>query len=233
VPAVALVGPWAATRRPAAATHPKAVLATNAGHRLELPFAPVEAELGGVAYTYAIVPRAGRKALVIPDAAGLRTLSFELFIGRPDHQQAIEDLLHTLRTIAAGAYRVSIRNLGQDVAQNAWRLTGYTQRTTLRQFGTNSATRATVPLEFVEASDVAVKVGPVSGGAKTSPAAKPGGAKTSGATTYVVKRGDTLSSIAQHYYGDGSKWPTIAKASGVRDPRKLAVGQRLTIPAKP
>jgi nucleoid-associated protein YgaU len=34
-------------------------------------------------------------------------------------------------------------------------------------------------------------------------------------TSYQVQQGDTLFSIAQKVYGDGSKWPTLDKANGV------------------
>lgn len=49
-------------------------------------------------------------------------------------------------------------------------------------------------------------------------------------TTRIVKRGDTLSSIAGELYFDPSLWRIIAEANGLDDPRRLAVGSRLTIP---
>ncbi len=50
--------------------------------------------------------------------------------------------------------------------------------------------------------------------------------------TYTVRQGDTLSKIAarKDVYGDASKWPRIAKANKIRDPKKLKVGQVLKIP---
>jgi hypothetical protein len=48
--------------------------------------------------------------------------------------------------------------------------------------------------------------------------------------TYVVKRGDTLSGIAEQAYGDPRPWRTIALANGITDPRTLAPGRVLTIP---
>ncbi|MGP3690386.1 LysM peptidoglycan-binding domain-containing protein [Streptomyces sp. IBSNAI002] len=48
--------------------------------------------------------------------------------------------------------------------------------------------------------------------------------------TYAVEPGDTLWDIAERFYGDGSRYPDIAAASGVEDPDLLAVGQVLTIP---
>lgn len=48
--------------------------------------------------------------------------------------------------------------------------------------------------------------------------------------TRVVKRGDTLSSIAREEYNDSSLWRPIAQANGIRDPRSLTPGQVLVIP---
>ena len=51
-----------------------------------------------------------------------------------------------------------------------------------------------------------------------------------GAKSYTVKKGDTLWALAEKYYGDGSKWKIIAKANGVKDPKKLQIGTKLKIP---
>ncbi len=47
----------------------------------------------------------------------------------------------------------------------------------------------------------------------------------------VVKAGDTLERIAAEEYGDPRRWRPIAEASGLENPLRLVVGQRLTIPA--
>jgi nucleoid-associated protein YgaU len=49
-------------------------------------------------------------------------------------------------------------------------------------------------------------------------------------TTRVVKRGDTLSSIAGEMYRNPTLWRIIAEANQIDDPRRLQVGRRLTIP---
>jgi nucleoid-associated protein YgaU len=51
--------------------------------------------------------------------------------------------------------------------------------------------------------------------------------------TYVLKRGDTLSSIAHAEYGDAATWRPIAAANGIDNPRVLATGQRIVIPPLP
>ncbi|HSN28705.1 MAG TPA: LysM peptidoglycan-binding domain-containing protein [Kofleriaceae bacterium] len=48
--------------------------------------------------------------------------------------------------------------------------------------------------------------------------------------TYVVKRGDTLSAIAEVAYGDPTQWRAIAAANSIVDPRTLAIGAVITIP---
>ena len=48
--------------------------------------------------------------------------------------------------------------------------------------------------------------------------------------TYVVKRGDTLSGIAERSFGDPAPWREIARANGITDPRTLEPGQVITIP---
>ncbi|MEM6333472.1 MAG: LysM peptidoglycan-binding domain-containing protein, partial [Planctomycetota bacterium] len=50
-------------------------------------------------------------------------------------------------------------------------------------------------------------------------------------TTYAVRRGDTLSSIAVRLFGDESRWVDIAQANPTIDPIRLRVGQELKLPA--
>jgi hypothetical protein len=49
-------------------------------------------------------------------------------------------------------------------------------------------------------------------------------------TGYVVKKGETLWSISQDFYGDGSMWAKIAKANNLTNFNKIKVGQVLKIP---
>jgi len=53
-------------------------------------------------------------------------------------------------------------------------------------------------------------------------------------TTYKVKQGDTLASIALRYYGDRNAWPVIYRAnhSAIPDKDRLMAGSVLTIPPK-
>jgi nucleoid-associated protein YgaU len=49
---------------------------------------------------------------------------------------------------------------------------------------------------------------------------------------HEVKSGETLSKLAQQYYGDASLYPKIFEANkdALKDPNKIRVGQKLRIP---
>ena len=48
--------------------------------------------------------------------------------------------------------------------------------------------------------------------------------------TYVVKEGDSLSLIAEKFYGDLYQWPKIMKANRLTNPDLIEVGMVLLIP---
>lgn len=50
--------------------------------------------------------------------------------------------------------------------------------------------------------------------------------------THVVRTGDSLWSIARHFYGDGTKWPLLAQANelSVVKPRHIRPGEKLKVP---
>jgi hypothetical protein len=47
---------------------------------------------------------------------------------------------------------------------------------------------------------------------------------------HTISRGETLSSIAAHYYGDPAKWRPIAEENQIDDPLALRPGQVLSVP---
>lgn len=49
---------------------------------------------------------------------------------------------------------------------------------------------------------------------------------------HVVRKGDTLFSLAKTYLGDGRLWKRIAQANNIQDPSNLSVGTRLVIPGQ-
>lgn len=50
--------------------------------------------------------------------------------------------------------------------------------------------------------------------------------------TYIVKSGDTLASIAAHELGAANRWQEISGMNSIRDPRRLKIGDRLTLPVR-
>jgi nucleoid-associated protein YgaU len=71
-----------------------------------------------------------------------------------------------------------------------------------------------------------------SGSSTTAPATPQPAAA---AETYTVKSGDSLSRIAKHVYGDGSKWRAIfdANRDQIDNPDLIHPGQVLKLPAQP
>jgi nucleoid-associated protein YgaU len=61
---------------------------------------------------------------------------------------------------------------------------------------------------------------------------KPEGDAWSATQWYEVQSGDTLSKIAKQLYGDAALYPRIFQANrdAVKDPNRIAVGQKLRIP---
>ncbi len=47
---------------------------------------------------------------------------------------------------------------------------------------------------------------------------------------HLVRKGETLFSIARNYYGQGRRWRRIARANGIGDPSQIRIGARLEIP---
>lgn len=64
----------------------------------------------------------------------------------------------------------------------------------------------------------------------TAAAAREAMAQQTKETTYTVKSGDTLWSIARKFYGDGSLYPKLAACNGIKNPNLIYVGQVLKIP---
>ena len=50
---------------------------------------------------------------------------------------------------------------------------------------------------------------------------------------YVVKKGDSLWSIAKRYLGSGFKYKDIAKSNNISNPDDIEVGQKIILPDPP
>jgi nucleoid-associated protein YgaU len=48
--------------------------------------------------------------------------------------------------------------------------------------------------------------------------------------THTVAAGETLGTIAKHWYGDPKQYTQIAQANALSNPDKVEVGQKLKIP---
>jgi len=68
--------------------------------------------------------------------------------------------------------------------------------------------------------------------AAPSPGAAPKAAENPYAQHYVVQKGDSLSKIAEEFYGDKMLYPKIFEANRdiLTDPDKIKPGQKLLIP---
>ncbi|MGI2031136.1 5'-nucleotidase C-terminal domain-containing protein [Rhizobium panacihumi] len=53
-----------------------------------------------------------------------------------------------------------------------------------------------------------------------------------GPSKYTVVKGDSLWTIAESAYGDGTRWSEISKANSLRHPNLIQVGKELELPAK-
>jgi LysM repeat protein len=225
VPALTITRPGSGTN--GGPSHPKVALVGQARRRLVLPFAPVGSDIGGWSDSWSRAERPGRKPLTVYDADGLKTLAFQVLLAHRNHQTSVEPLLAQLKALAGD--RLTILN-ASTFERGPWRMDTLTVTATHRQHGTNAITRASVALTFVEASDAAVRLGPVSGGKK--------GGKSKGknknpqkAQPHKVKKGDTLRKLATQFYGEPGEWRRIAKANGIKAHHlDDYIGKTITIP---
>ena len=67
---------------------------------------------------------------------------------------------------------------------------------------------------------------------KTTVASAPTNGGSGKGASHTVAKGETMSSIARKYFGDSKFWKAIAKANPKVDANNLAVGTKLSIPAK-
>jgi len=101
-----------------------------------------------------------------------------------------------------------------------------------------AATAQTTGVEHTSASDAAQRAGtePQLVASFRDAAAQQSAAKSATASKkYTVKEGDTLSTIAKHFYAEDAAWPVIyyANRGQIKWANQISAGQKLAIPAKP
>lgn len=142
-----------------------------------------------------------------------------------------EDLgeLKTSNTVIRGIIgaKLAITDLKADFDNGTLVLRGTALSQAVRQNAVDIARRT----PGVKHVDDRMEIG---SGAAATGAAAPGGAPTggAGARTYTVKKGDTLSEIAQRELGAASRWKEIFEANRgtLNDPDRIMPGQVLTLP---
>jgi hypothetical protein len=201
--------------------------------------------------------RPGKMPLLQYAGEQLAKMRWRVLLGdNPD--ESIERKLAALRNIATRGERISLYRNGSGTAfslarRGGWTITSMDWRIKRRRWPDDAISQVEMDLEFTEWSPIEAlnrsrSPGTLwgklpSGGASTptTPGTVPnrtgtiadalsGVARTPTVRRHTVRAGETLSAIAAKYYGTAALWPRIADANGIRDPRKLQVGQILTIP---
>src|SRR4029434_2056400 len=91
--------------------------------------------------------------------------------------------------------------------------------------GEEKVTLASKPMSTSQAKATAVSAKP----AQPSPTP----VKMDKGEEHTVKAGDTLSKLAEQYYGSAGKWEKIYEANreSIKNPNYVFIGQKITIPA--
>lgn len=192
-----------------------------------LRYAPREMEYGGIAQEWVETDRSGNTPLLLRKGDHLDTIKFSFnLVYVYGVNIPITEGFKAFKAVAKSGERVLF--MYSDLEAGMWRITDATMSTDLRNPETNEPTRGIVSVTLTRASDAAVAVGPITGGAGAgggSPAPAP-------PRTYTVVKGDCLWNIALKYYGKGSLWPRIfdANRSKIRDPHWIYPGQTFVIP---
>lgn len=211
-----------AVARPPVRWRPKLTLVDDAGTRIVLPFAPTDAPLTDLAPRWEEVARSGQRApLLVLGGPNLTKLAFDATITDTRNPVASAELyVYALTSMARAARRVYLRNFGILVG-NAWRITGF-DAAPFRRTTDNAIAGFTASLTLTAAVDAVVRVGPLTGGARST--VKPAG------KTVTVRTGDTPASLAYRALGDTDAGTELLDANGIRDTAALVVGRVLKVP---
>lgn len=205
----------------------KRVTLANQFGRVTLTATDPETRLGGLARPWTLIDRPGLRPLVVRGAVALRTVDLTALLYDPYHQDAnIDRLILALSRVSYAAALVV--NSASVVDSGYFYVTDLQVRVLRRAPGTNLPTRAEATMTLTEAvPDEARPSRPLAG---RDPAAS-GGPSGAPARTriHVVRRGESLTSIAASETGVAANAGRIARENGIRDPRRLTPGTRLRI----
>lgn len=203
---------------------------------------PAQITDGGA--TWEVVDRPGRTGVSVYRGQALEVMTLHLILdgwtGHRSVEPAIADLERMARKVTAIGRAPVIRAEGPlpRGRERAWVISGLVPgENVIRALEDGQRLRQdfTVSLlQYVEA-DIVVERSPALRTRERKAAAdradRPGTSSRSAATgPYVVRAGDTLAAIAARRLGDFRRWNEIADLNGIRDPRRLKVGQELKLP---
>lgn len=191
--------------------------------------APRSIEYGGIAQNWVETERSGNTPLLLRKGNNLKTLSFSFTMVETRNRNFVtmtESIL-ALQAVAQSNLRVLVSY--SRLESGLWRVTDASVTSSQRHPdpANNEPIEAVASVKLTRASDPAVAVGPVSGGA--APAAPP---PPPAQRTYVVVKGDCLWNIALRFYGKGSLYTRIydANRGQIKNPHWIYPGQRFVIP---
>jgi hypothetical protein len=233
-----------------ALTVPGSVLAPGTGRRVVIVHPlmsvtltavdPASEHRGGLP-EWASIDRPNTVPLYLKRGDRLRELRLtaHLFSGAAVDSPAgpVADAIRLLFAIARLAEPVGLYY--GNLEAGVWLITDIDVRARRRDPETNDVNWCELDLEFVEhrPAPVPVVAIPELTPTVTPPTPPPPAAPSPGATpaapgprTHTVVRGDTLWALAGLFYGDHLQWRRLADANAIRDPRRMAVGTKLTIP---
>lgn len=197
----------------------------DGAYNLKAKYSPLTVEHSELDREMFVVSRPLRLPVLLTGNARLRQMSFDLFLGHKDPYRTVEDDIQELRNLATHQSRIVVSYGGQE--GGLFHISRMNWRSERRHPFESYVTRATVSLTLTASNFTNEALGPTSGGASTG--GKPSSSKSK-VRYHVVKKNDSLTSIALKYYGKARYYTKIMDANNIKNPKKLKVGRKLRIP---
>jgi LysM repeat protein len=189
------------------------------GDPIDVIFNPTQYELAG-SFGLEEKPVIGRRTVMQFTGAAARTLTMELLFDTYEKGTDVRkhtDKVYGLTEIDPAKHRPPIVTFAWGSLNFPCVVQSVSGRFTLF-LDSGIPVRATLSVTFKEFVDASQEAQPES---------------ADHTKTYLVRRGDSLSSIAAAEYGNPATWRPIATANAIDNPRMLAPGQRIVIPPLP